>query len=618
MDYHADSIPAGMWQVVGYGMDLSNLNAWRFETEVLGSVPLGDRVWVDLDKNGSQDFGEPGVNGVTVNLHDCYGSTLKTTTTADKAGEAGYYLFDGLTPGGCYLVEFILPDGYGFTVLSPPGSGGPLTDSDADPTGLYRPIGTTPQITLEGTDADMGWDAGLVSTADPNPSMTIVKIVDKGSIEPYDMVTYSYKVTNTGNTILENIKVTDDNGTPGTASDDFTVGTIPLLNPGEWVTLTAGVIPVVSTESIVNGSTVDAGAVIVVVQQGNGDIKVTYLQDFGINDNTYGAGAIGWPSGHTFGNLTGSDKLEFRFFDGNGNVVMDFYVDTISQAASTVSNTGSPWSATYPAGYGTLGPFGGDGSWLSGSKADLLYYSTSITENLNNPLNLPNKAALILSSPTSLVGGNVVIDPLKAPGGWDPINNYTVIIKGSAFGAAGFGRVEVPDQHNSPNKLGGPHGMVVVAKDSTVVNTAKAATASAGGLTATATASVDIIVPSNPVLCSLELTATKLDKKEFKVTIVNTGPTDAVLTGFALTWPSTNGKLMDIKLDRDAVYTKDLPAPSATLTTAQLAAASTDAKRTIKKGESDVLKMTFEKDVNKTLTQYTAGFTFGLCTLTLP
>jgi len=36
------------------------------------------------------------------------------------------------------------------------------------------------------------------------------------------------------------------------------------------------------------------------------------------------------PSGHTFGNLTGSDKLEFRFFDKAGNVVIDFYVDTIS------------------------------------------------------------------------------------------------------------------------------------------------------------------------------------------------------------------------------------------------------------------------------------------------
>jgi len=29
----------------------------------------------------------------------------------------------------------------------------------------------------------------------------------------------------------------------------------------------------------------------------NGDVKVTFLQDFGINDNTYGTGAIGGRTG---------------------------------------------------------------------------------------------------------------------------------------------------------------------------------------------------------------------------------------------------------------------------------------------------------------------------------
>ena len=77
-------------------------------------------------------------------------------------------------------------------------------------------------------------------------------------------------------------------------------------------------IPVVSTQATVNGTTVNAGAIIVVVPQANGDLRVTYIQDFGINDNTYGTGAIGWSNGHSFSNLTGSDKLEFRFFDKNG------------------------------------------------------------------------------------------------------------------------------------------------------------------------------------------------------------------------------------------------------------------------------------------------------------
>ena len=181
----------------------------------------------------------------------------------------------------------------------------------------------------------------------------------------------------------------------------------------------------------------------------------------------------------------GSDKLEFRFFDKNGNVVLDFYQDYISATTDL---------AKYPSGYASLGVAGGEGEMLSGSAANIVSWTTSLSENLNHPSNLANKAALIVNSPTSLVGGNVVVDPAKAPGGWDYINSYTAVIKGSAFTAGGgFGGVAVPDQHNSPNKLGGPNGMATSPVDSTVVNTA---TATSGTQTATATASVDIVIPS--------------------------------------------------------------------------------------------------------------------------
>ncbi|OBQ14891.1 MAG: hypothetical protein AN481_20075, partial [Aphanizomenon flos-aquae LD13] len=42
-------------------------------------------------------------------------------------------------------------------------------------------------------------------------------------------VTYSYKVSNTGDVVLSNVTVKDDNGTPGNPSDDFIVGTIASL-----------------------------------------------------------------------------------------------------------------------------------------------------------------------------------------------------------------------------------------------------------------------------------------------------------------------------------------------------------------------------------------------------
>ena len=122
--------------------------------------------------------------------------------------------------------------------------------------------------------------------------------------------------------------------------------------------------------------------------------------------------------------------------------------------------------------------------------------TTSIADNLNKAANLPMKAALIVNSPTSLVNGKVVVDPLKAPGGWDHINSYTVVVKAATFGTAGFGSVAVPDQHNSPSKLG-VNQIVTTPKDSTVINTARAV---AGNLAATATASVAIVTrPSSLV-----------------------------------------------------------------------------------------------------------------------
>jgi len=344
------------------------------------------------------------------------------------------------------------------------------------------------------------------------------------------------------------------------------------------------------------------------VPQANGDIRVTYIQDFGINDNTYGTGAIGWSSGHTFSNLTGSDKLEFRFLDKNGVVVLDFYIDYISA------------STQFPSGYGSLCTSGGDGFMVAGNVTNIVSCTTSLTDNLNRPANLPNKAALIVNSPTSLVGGNVVVDPVKAPGGWDYINRYSAVIKASTFGTAGFGSVMVPDQHNSPSKLG-VNQISTTPRDSFVTNTASAVTASAGGLSVTATATVNVHPPptGSGGGCTLAVTAEKFDKKEVQITVANNGAADVVLTAVRLTWPTANGNLLKINMDADVVYDNpDIPPPTATLTAAQLAADQN--KRTVKKGTSDVFKFSFQNNVDKMASHYSNGLlTFGTgCTIVIP
>ncbi|KPJ78417.1 MAG: hypothetical protein AMJ54_03450, partial [Deltaproteobacteria bacterium SG8_13] len=70
----------------------------------LGMAPhkasIGDFVWNDLDKDGIQDAGEPGIEGVIVNLLDARGKKIVTTI----ADAQGFYQFGDLDPGN-YKVE---------------------------------------------------------------------------------------------------------------------------------------------------------------------------------------------------------------------------------------------------------------------------------------------------------------------------------------------------------------------------------------------------------------------------------------------------------------------------------------------------------------------------------
>ena len=69
---------------------------------------IGDLVWHDLNTNGIQDGGEPGVSGITVHLLDNSGDLLTALTTDIN----GNFNFSGLIPDD-YELEFVnLPAGY--------------------------------------------------------------------------------------------------------------------------------------------------------------------------------------------------------------------------------------------------------------------------------------------------------------------------------------------------------------------------------------------------------------------------------------------------------------------------------------------------------------------------
>ncbi|MBK8737149.1 MAG: hypothetical protein IPL98_15070 [Saprospiraceae bacterium] len=117
---------------------------------------LGNYVWEDLNKNGIQEAGEPGVNGVTVLLKNANGTVLQSTVTATNAGTAGYYQFTNLAPGD-YIVMFMTPTGYNETT---PNTTTDANDSDADPA-----TGNSPLTNLVSGESDQTIDAGIYRPA---------------------------------------------------------------------------------------------------------------------------------------------------------------------------------------------------------------------------------------------------------------------------------------------------------------------------------------------------------------------------------------------------------------------------------------------------------------------
>ncbi|MBA4383491.1 MAG: hypothetical protein C0410_02025 [Anaerolinea sp.] len=117
---------------------------------------LGDYVWNDLDRDGVQDAGEPGVTGVTVKLYQGVLGSGTQVGSNGTTGAGGYYLFSNLTPANDYYLEFTLPTGYSF---SPTGAGTSTTDNDA--TLVSGSTGRTGLITLVSNTNDLSWDAGI-------------------------------------------------------------------------------------------------------------------------------------------------------------------------------------------------------------------------------------------------------------------------------------------------------------------------------------------------------------------------------------------------------------------------------------------------------------------------
>ncbi|MBK9255344.1 MAG: T9SS type A sorting domain-containing protein [Saprospiraceae bacterium] len=110
---------------------------------------IGDFVWYDYNGDGIQDFLEPGISGVTVNLFDQSGILLDEQITDPN----GYYNFSFLFPGSYYL-QFIAADSLTVTYYNGFDQG-----DDSDISGTFGP-GTTSLITIAGGEDRLDIDAG--------------------------------------------------------------------------------------------------------------------------------------------------------------------------------------------------------------------------------------------------------------------------------------------------------------------------------------------------------------------------------------------------------------------------------------------------------------------------
>lgn len=119
--------------------------------DVGANSSIGDLVWEDLNANGLQEPGEPGIPGVTVNLYNCSGNFLESTIT-DASGNYNF-----IVEPGNYVVEFEVPANY-YLVYADQGADDTI-DSDA------ASLGQTFCTTLGDQELDDTLDAGMYQYA---------------------------------------------------------------------------------------------------------------------------------------------------------------------------------------------------------------------------------------------------------------------------------------------------------------------------------------------------------------------------------------------------------------------------------------------------------------------
>jgi hypothetical protein len=160
---------------------------------ILKSYAIGDKVWIDTDRNGDQSTDEAPLAGTKVELlvEDGSGNFVPAKDTQNRdvpattTDEEGRYLFDNL-PAGTYKVQFTLTERqaeiYDFTDSLKSGVDTGL-NSDAEPTATKH-IGLSGEIVLDENNADLttSYDRGITATEGIDPTWDAGVVLKRVSI----------------------------------------------------------------------------------------------------------------------------------------------------------------------------------------------------------------------------------------------------------------------------------------------------------------------------------------------------------------------------------------------------------------------------------------------------
>jgi hypothetical protein len=356
------------------------------------SNAIGNFVWADIDSDGIQDLGEPGVENIQVNLLDNAGNPVMdggspVTTTTDGNG---YYIFSGLD-NGSYMIEVILPGG-GVTFSPQNALGDDEVDSDVN-TSTGRSIA----VALNGGVIIDNVDIGLL-----NVNITIRDCNNVGELFVADGTGNIFRFDAATGALIDNdfIKGLTDPMEMVVGNDDYIYISDEFTNKiSRYSLITGALINDFATLGInrPNGMTIGPDGHLYVNNRSGDEVKYyntstgAFLGDFvtsgsGGLDGNYGGLEFG-PDGNLY--VVSANTNQVLRYNGTTGAFIDVFV---------VAGSGG---LNYPQDF-TFGPDGNFYLVSKGSERILRYNGTTgafIDEFVDNTANL-------LDEPVHLVFGN--------------------------------------------------------------------------------------------------------------------------------------------------------------------------------------------------------------------